>query len=59
MIVNYFNRKEYEKKIEEHKTFPEVYFSNGKIFKSLFYYSDEAMLWSANHLAYCQELNIN
>ncbi len=41
---------EYEKKIIQNKNFLEVYDKNGKPFKTLFYYSDEAMLWAANYL---------
>lgn len=41
---------EYEKKIVEHKTFLEVYDKNGEPFKTLFYYSDEGMIWCANFL---------
>jgi len=48
----------YKKMIEKYKTFPEVYFHNAKLFSSPFYFCDEAMLWSANHLFLCKELNI-
>ncbi len=57
LALKYLNA--YKEKIEEHHTFPEVYFYDGTIFKSPFYYCDEAMLWSANHLAYYQELKVD
>jgi len=37
--------KKYEELIQKYKTFYEVYDSNGKVFKRVFYTSDEAMLW--------------
>lgn len=49
----------YKKQIEKHKTFPEVYDKNGKIFRSFFYFCDEAMLWCANHIVLCEKLKIN
>ncbi len=39
--------EEYKKKVAEHGTFLEVYTSDGRPFETFFYYSDEAMLWSA------------
>jgi hypothetical protein len=41
---------QYKEKIEENHNFLEVYDTNGKPFKTLFYYSDEGMLWAANFL---------
>jgi len=41
---------QYKQQIEQHKNFLEVYDGNGKPFKTLFYYADEAMLWAANYL---------
>lgn len=50
---------QYKKQIEKYKTFPEIYARDGKIYKTSFYFCDEAMLWAANHLAFCKELKIN
>jgi hypothetical protein len=44
---------EYESLIIKHKTFYEVYDSNGKIFERFFYKSDEAMLWCSIFLELC------
>lgn len=41
---------QYARKIEEHKTFLELYEGNGKPYKSLVYMADESMLWCANWL---------
>jgi len=40
----------YTKLIEKYKNYPEVFNPNGTLFKSLFYFSDEGMLWAANYL---------
>lgn len=45
---NYLNQ--YKEQIEKHKNFLEVYDKKGKPFKTLFYYTDESMLWCANYL---------
>lgn len=42
--------EKYKKEIERYKTFLELYSPSGKPFKTLLYYSDESMLWSANYL---------
>lgn len=42
--------EKYKDLIETHKTVFEVFDSNGNPYKSLFYYSDEGMLWAANIL---------
>jgi len=41
---------EYKKQIIKHKNFLEVYDRNGKPFSTLFYQTDESMLWCANYL---------
>lgn len=41
----------YKTKVEEHKTFLELYSPDGRPYKSFFYVSDEGMLWAANLLA--------
>ena len=41
----------YKSLIEKHKNFLEVFDSKGEVFKTLFYYSDESMLWAANYLS--------
>lgn len=41
---------QYKKQIDKHKNFLEVYDKDGKPFKTLFYYTDESMLWCANYL---------
>ncbi len=38
---------EYKEKIEQHGSFLELYSQNGKPYSSIFYYSDEGMLWSS------------
>jgi hypothetical protein len=40
----------YKEQIMEYRTFLEVYGSEGRPFKNLFYYTDESMLWAANYL---------
>ena len=57
-IVKKINKKkaheykvEYKKIIEKYKSFLELFTSDGKPFKSKFYYADESMLWAANYLA--------
>jgi len=42
--------KSYKKLIEENGTFPEVFDSDGKVFKRLLYVCDEGMLWAAKYL---------
>ncbi|MBU1198847.1 MAG: hypothetical protein KKF46_02390 [Nanoarchaeota archaeon] len=41
---------QYKKQILKHKNFLEVYDSKGEPFKTIFYYTDESMLWCANYL---------
>ena len=41
---------QYKRLVEKHKNFLEVYDAEGRLFKSLFYYADEGMLWAANYL---------
>ncbi|MFH1770560.1 MAG: hypothetical protein ABH828_03305 [archaeon] len=48
--------KKYSEMIVKHKTFPEVYTSNGKIYKNLLYHCDEGMLWAAMHLSLSKRL---
>ncbi len=43
--------KSYTNIIEKNKNFLEVFDSRGNPFKSIFYYSDESMLWAANYLS--------
>ncbi len=40
-------REDYRTQVEKHKTFLEVYDPAGKPYKSLFYTTDEGMLWSS------------
>ena len=47
---------QYTKKIERHKTFLEIYDSQGEPFRRRFYVTDEGMLWCANYLALQREL---
>jgi hypothetical protein len=47
---------QYKKQIEKYRTFLEVYDSDGKPFKNLFYYTDESMLWAANYLFMSKKL---
>lgn len=42
--------EEYKKRIEKHKTFVEVYTSEGSIYKTRFYVADEGMLWAAKYV---------
>ncbi|KYK27336.1 hypothetical protein AYK26_03700 [Euryarchaeota archaeon SM23-78] len=56
-VVNMVNKKlakyyleQYKEQIEKHRNFLEVYDTNGKPFRTLFYYSDGGMLWAANYL---------
>jgi hypothetical protein len=44
------HKKQYKELIEKHHNFLEVFDSDGKPFRSRFYYSDESMLWAANYL---------
>lgn len=41
---------QYKKLILKHKNFLEVYDREGRPFKTLFYYTDDSMLWCANYL---------
>jgi hypothetical protein len=41
---------QYERLIARHRTFLEVYARDGRPFKTVFYYSDEGMIWVANYL---------
>lgn len=41
----------YKKQIEKHKTFLEVFDTEGKAYNTLFYIADEGMLWAAKYLA--------
>jgi len=41
--------RQYNSQILRHKNFLEVFDRNGRPFKTLFYYSDEGMLWAANY----------
>jgi hypothetical protein len=56
-VVSALNKKwareylaEYTKRIEEHKTFLELYEPDGTPYKTLVYVTDEGMLWAANYL---------
>ncbi|MCK4522497.1 MAG: hypothetical protein KAU20_08030 [Nanoarchaeota archaeon] len=56
-IVSRVNKKKageyllkYKKIIEKYKNFLELFDSKGNPYKSLFYYSDESMLWCVNYL---------
>lgn len=40
----------YVQLVEKYKTFYELYFPNGKPYRSAFYHADEGMLWAANLL---------
>jgi hypothetical protein len=40
----------YTKLIKKHSNFLEVYNSDGSVFKNMFYYTDESMLWVVNYL---------
>ena len=42
--------QKYAHLIETYKNYPEVLDSNGNPFKSIFYHSDQGMLWAANYL---------
>ncbi len=44
--------KQLTERIEQHKTFLEVYDKNGKPFHTLFYYCDEGMLWATKYLSF-------
>jgi len=55
-LAKYYINK-YTKIIEENKNYLEIFDSKGKPFKTLFYYSDESMLWAANYLTLIQELS--
>lgn len=46
--AHYVNK--YAEIIEKHKNYLEVFNADGKPYKTLFYYSDESMLWAANYL---------
>ncbi|MBU1202061.1 MAG: hypothetical protein KJ583_07110 [Nanoarchaeota archaeon] len=48
--------KRYSEVIEKNETFLEVYTPSGKPFKTLFYMTDEGMLWSAMHLRLSRNL---
>ena len=41
---------QYIKNVEKYKNYLEVFNPDGTPYKTLFYYADEAMLWSANLL---------
>lgn len=43
-------KEKYKEMIEKQKGFLEVFFPDGKPFRSLVYYCDRAMLWAANYL---------
>ncbi|MBR9691351.1 hypothetical protein GOV06_01060 [Candidatus Woesearchaeota archaeon] len=43
-------KRKYKEIIEKYHNFLEVFDSNGKPFKSRFYYADEGMLWASNYL---------
>jgi hypothetical protein len=43
--------EQYRKRIEVHKNFLEIYNPDGTVYKTLFYHSDEGMLWAAKWLA--------
>lgn len=45
-----FHLKQYESLIEKYKTFLEVYTAKGEPYKSLFYSSEESMVWCALYL---------
>lgn len=42
--------QQYRSLIEKHKNYLEVFDADGKPYKTMFYYSDEGMLWAANFL---------
>jgi len=42
--------EQYNKRIEAHKNFLELYDEHGKVYKTLFYHSDEGMLWASKWL---------
>jgi hypothetical protein len=46
----YRHVQNYTHLIETYKNYPEVLDSNGKPFTSIFYHSDQGMLWAANYL---------
>ena len=48
----------YKKLIEKHKNFLEVYTKQGKPYKTLFYITDESMLWAANYLFLSRKLKM-
>ena len=54
-LAKYYINK-YTKIIEENKNYLEIFDSKGKPFKTLFYYSDESMIWAANYLTLIKEL---
>lgn len=43
-------KQKYREKIEQHGNYLEVFSSQGKPFRSPFYYCDSGMLWAANYL---------
>ena len=49
---------QYKEQILKHKNFLEVYTPNGKPFKTLFYYTDDSMLWSSIYLDLVKETKI-
>lgn len=62
-VVSGLNKKwakkylaEYTKRIEEHKTFLELYEPDGTPYKKLLYVTDEGMLWAANYLMLAKNL---
>lgn len=43
-------KEKYAEWIAKHRNYLEVFFPNGKPYKSLFYFCDRGMLWAANYL---------
>lgn len=43
-------KAKYTERIEKYHNFLEVFFSGGKPYKNMFYFSDSGMLWAANYL---------
>ncbi len=43
-------KKKYTEQIEKHGNYLEVFFPDGKLFRSPFYYCDQGLLWASNYL---------
>ncbi|MBN1385942.1 hypothetical protein JW968_03110 [Candidatus Woesearchaeota archaeon] len=49
----------YKENIEKHKNFLEVYWPNGKPFRTLLYYCDHNMLWASMYLGMANRMRLN